>query len=189
MLRKLALLAGSGLLLTGCASTFPERLGWEGNDPTLYALAFQAAGSEAIFREATGDSYYGYFGDAAYSARGDDLCDDRSLALYLRDKSSLCDVVRRAPVDGCRDVDLCMRFVAHPDLLRRAALREGMSNPCKSLTRPSGLKYAMHTSGIGMSAQANWRILQCGGKQVSATRFEVEPDGSHFRVHFHLGGK
>ena len=177
--------------LAGCATPFPERLNWYGHHPALYTMAFRAAAEEALVRSMTGRGYYEHMGDAAYTLVTTEICTRATFDTYLVRKERGCYLIGGSPDPDCLNVNACASFRYDADLFSDPAFRQvvtaALQRPCDYLTPPDQVTHWDATARFGMSASANWRILQCDGKQVFATSIVFDETDSILRVRFARG--
>jgi hypothetical protein len=185
----LACLALSGA--TGCATPFPERLNWYGDHPYLYAMALGAAAEESLVRATTGQGYFDYMGDAAFTLSVTQLCDRTGYEAYLVRRERGCHMVMGPHAPDCLEVDACASFRYDRALFADPAIRRpfeaGLRRPCDFLTPPSRVVHHKATARFGMSADANWRILLCDGEGVAGEQIEFDDDAGILRVRFRKG--
>ena len=151
--------------MTGCAKPFPERLNWYGHHPALYTMAFRAAAEEALVRA--------------------------TLDTYLVRKERGCHLMGGSPAPDCLNSRACASFRYDVDLFSNPEFRQivtaALQRPCDYLTPPNQVTYRDATARFGMSASANWRILQCDGKQVSAKSIQFDDSEAVLRINFERG--
>ncbi|MDP3405848.1 MAG: hypothetical protein Q8S03_14230 [Brevundimonas sp.] len=186
-----ALMIGCLVGLAGCARPFPERLNWYGEHPGLYTMAFRAAAEEAVVRSMTGLGYYEHMGDAAYTLVTTGVCTRATLETYLVRKERGCHLLGGLPAPDCLNVDACASAHYDPELFSdpefRRIVTEALQRPCDHLTSPDQVKYWGAPARFGMSADDNWRILLCEGKQVFATSVEFDEPNAIVRIRFERG--
>ena len=170
----------------GCARPFPERLGWYGGDPMLYAGALRAAATEALVTQRTGANYYEHFGDSAFTMAVSDTCDPTLLDAYIVQRTRACWVLQRVGGADCADANACAKLVVDKNLLRQPGVRDVIENalrdPCASLTNPASASYPDHASKLGLSASESWRILNCADRRVIAASFSFDAVTSTYTV-------
>lgn len=186
--RAAALLIGAGIVAS-CARPFPERLNWYGEHPSLYTMAFRAAAEEALVRSLTGQTYYDHMGDAAYTLSTTGICTQATLARYLVEKERGCHLFGGPPPPDCLNANACVSvqydrgLFADPRI--RGVVEDALRRPCEFLTPPSRVRHWDATANFGMTASANWRILQCDGAGVFASSIEFDGEESVLRFEFH----
>lgn len=187
----LALSIGCLAAMTGCAKPFPERLNWYGHHPALYTMAFRAAAEEALVRSMTGRGYYDHMGDAAYTLSTTGICNRATLDTYLVRKERGCHLMGGSPAPDCLNARACASFRYDVDLFSDPEFRQivtaALQRPCDYLTPPNQVTHRDATVRFGMSASANWRILQCDGKQVSAKSIQFDDSEAILRINFERG--
>ena len=174
-------LAVAGLALLGACSTFPKGPPLIGYDPTPYGDAFDAAATEAVLRDALGQSAYAAFGDEAYRMGLQGPCDAASLADFAAGRRG-CTVLGPAHGPDCRETDLCLRFTMDRDLARDpqvwSAVERALLHPCAALTSPKDLPYARWPSAVGKPAWASWTLLRCDRRrQVTGSAVTLSDSG------------
>lgn len=194
MKKSLAVCSVSVVLaaLAGCSKPFPERLGWYGDHPNLYSVAFTAAVDEAIVRQRSGLGFYEHMGDAAFTIpMSGGVCSETSLDAYITAKSRGCWVLSGPPLPDCLNAAGCAGFhydrnlLAKPDI--RRAVEAAIARPCEFLTAPDQVPYARNSSTTrGVSAYANWRIMLCDGPGVHG-RAEWDDSEEVVRISFQRG--
>jgi hypothetical protein len=179
------------LLISGCATPFPERLNWYGEHPALYTMAFRAAAEEALVKARTGQTYYQHMGDTAYTLSTTGICNRQTLETYIGVKERGCHLFGGLPAQDCLNANACVssqydrELFSDPELRRivEAALRR----PCDFLTPPDSVPYKHATVNFGMSVNANWRILQCGGAKVYGSGIVFDDESGTLSLHFSRG--
>ncbi len=177
--------------LAGCAKPFPERLNWYGEHPYLYSMAFGAAAQEALVRSRTGLGYYEHMGDAAFTLSTSGTCDRETIETYLARKERGCFLLNGPPAPDCLNASACASFRYDTALFADPAVRrvveEALRRPCDFLTPPTQVPNRDATARFGMSAAANWRILQCDGPGVFGHSIAFDDSTAILRVEFTRG--
>lgn len=183
--------AASVAALAGCAKPFPERLNWYGEHPRLYSMAFRAAAEDALVRAMTGRNYYDHMGDAAFTLSTTGICDRATLDTYLVRKERGCHLMGGLPAPDCLDQNACASFHYDLDLFTDPAIRqvveEALRRPCDFLTPPAAVAHRDATARFGMSASANWRLLQCDGPGVVGSDITFDDSTAVLRLQFKRG--
>lgn len=179
------------VLSVGCARPFPERLNWYGEHPYLYSMALRAAAEEALVRSMTGRGYYEHMGDAAFTLSVSGVCDRAGLDAYLVRRERGCHLLSGPPAPDCLDANACASFRYDPALFAdpavRRAVEAALRRPCDFLTPPTSVLHRDATARFGMSAGANWRLLQCDGPGVFGQSIAFDDSTAILRVQFKKG--
>lgn len=167
----------AGLVLLGACSTFPKGPPLIGYDPAPYGDAFRAAATEAVLRDALGQSVYAALGDETYRLSSSGLCTPATLSDFVAGRSG-CTVLEPADGPSCSETDLCLRFTMDGELARdprvSPAVERALRQPCEALTPPKDLPYARWPSAVGKPAWASWDLLRCDTRrQVTGSSVTV----------------
>ncbi len=189
-LRSALALCLMGLALSGCAQGFPKRYSWYGHHPALYGMAFSAAATEAVVKEQFGEDYYTHLGDAAYTPGLGGFCNNAQWNNYfVRKNHAACTFIGQKYDPTCLNINHCAILQFDPALFdslnARRVVERALADPCSHLTHPdqAGANRSEPTR-LGMSADENWKVLQCSGNRVVGKVIWFDADQGSLLINF-----
>lgn len=178
----------SAAAVAGCAHPTASGSSGQGYNRAVYAMALNAAALDGLTRHVTGKGFYAHLGEGVHGLAAAQPCDGASLHALLTDKTRGCHLFQPPPRDRCGGDRACVSLGYDPDLfvdpdIRRAVLT-ALERPCDILTPPDEAPRPQYGTFAGLSAEANWRVLECDGAMIQATSVDVDERNRVVTVYF-----